>query len=467
MNSNIITKVSINKLPLFLIFLVPILTVIITHYTNDVAISLYILIVLCIVSAVLLIFIINPFWGFIFILVYKPFADLVTLPLVNSGGRIVFFILVISWFLKYVFHGKTKAFELLNSNKIIVFFVFSLFVSSFFAIKPLPSFAKSIEVTAYIIMSFFIMQDVVTDKKKLNILIIALALSLGGVSFFAINDFIITGSINKYGYMRRLGGIYSNPNQLGSALMYGIPFILYISLNTKNNALKILFIILFFTSFFSLGLTVSRTYLIGFVVFIISYLMLGVKHKTIDLKRFLIIIMIITVLSLLLYHFFIDNIIERASQDISEDLRYFIFLKGLRLLFIEHPFIGVGLENFQHTVVSDTNLNIILSQHGGMHGHDIVSKLFASIGLFGTVILLIIMYRIFNNFNRAAKIGFLQNDRYLFNLIILLQAGYIALLSSAIGTGLIFNSNFWTYYSLSVLLYKWGDKNVILLNNKP
>jgi len=308
-------------------------------------------------------------------------------------------------------------------------------------------------------MSFFIVQDVITSKKKLNILITAIALSIGIVSFFAISDYVVAGNINKHGGVKRIGGIYENVNSLASFSMFGLPFICFLLFNARSFVLKLVFSILFFSVFFALGLTVSRTYLMSFTVFAVAYSLLGLRHRLINMKTFFIGLIIVSILIFFLSHFLIGNITERASQDVSEDLRYFIFLKGIRLLFIEHPIIGVGLNNFQHVSVADDNLNNILSTHGGMHGHDIVSKVFSGVGLVGSAVLLIIFYRIIKNLNNALKNYSLRRDKYLFNFVVAVQAGYISLLSSAIGNGLIFDSRLWTYYSLSVLMYKWGGLN--------
>jgi O-antigen ligase len=457
MKNNIDNILTVKKLPLLIAIITSMVIISMTSHFHDVTVSLYVLILGLIFTAFSIFIILYPLGGFIFIVIYKPFANLVELPMIHSGGRIVFIILAIGWFLKYLFQGKSVFFSLVRSNKIIIIFIFSMFFSSVFAFNPVPSFVKSLEITAYILMCFFIMQDVITNENKLKFLITVIALSTGIISLFGIIDYLAYGNITEYGTVYRMSGIYDNPNGLGQICLFGIPFIFFLSFNARSLIVKLLFILFFFTTFFSLGLALSRTFLIGFIVFILAYLLLAFKNNIIDMKKFLIALIIGAILSFLLFHFFIDNIIARVNIDISDDLRYYILLKGIHLL-IEHPFVGVGFENFQHVLVSDVNLNNILSKYGGLHGHDIISKVFVSIGVIGSTILLIIFYTVLKNMHRASKNRSLQRDSYFFNFIVVLQAGYISLLSSGIGTGgMIFDVQLWIYYSLAVFVYRLGE----------
>lgn len=456
MNLHIDNIKSMNKLPLIIGIIMPIIIVSITFYVDDLAVSLSILILLSILTAFLIFFILNPFWGLIFIIAYKPLAYVVEIPFIHSGGRQLFIILLLGWFLKYILPRKSVFFELVKANRILLLFVFSMCISSLFAFNPKASFLKIIEIISYIIMSVFIMQDVITNEKQLNILITAIALSIGISSLFAINDYLVLGNVNQYGAIQRIGGIYTNPNALGLMMAFGIPFILFMSLSARSYLIKLLFSVLFLTSFFSLGLAVSRTFLIQFVVFMIAYILLGLKHKIINIKMITILIVIIVPFAFLISHYLIDNIMTRAEEEVSDSLRQVIFLKGL-LLLKEHPLVGIGLENYQYTQVSDNSINrrTVGSQGGSMEGHDIVSRVFASIGILGITVLLIIFYRVLKNMTIAAGNRSLKNNRYLFHLLIVLQAGYIGLLCSAIGTSLIYDSQFWIYYSLSVLILRW------------
>ncbi|MBI5739848.1 MAG: O-antigen ligase family protein [Nitrospirae bacterium] len=442
------------KLPLVIAIAVSLIIILMTKYFfTDITLTLQVLIFLVSVLALSVITILYPFWGFLLIVAYSPFADLVELPLVNSGGRLVFAILAAGWFLRYFLQGKSEFFHLARSNRTIMLFIISMCISSIFAYKPLPSLAVSIEITTYIFMSFFIMQDVIDNERKLKIFITTIALSIGTVALFSIGDYFAHGSINAYGGVRRIGGFYSNPNSLGKTAMFGIPFILFISLNARSHLVKLLFSVLFIAAFYSIGLSVSRTWLIVFVIFAITYIALGLKHRIINVKKLLMMSLLFILLALLLSNFLIDNIEARASRDLTEDLRYFIFLKGIHAL-IEHPLVGIGFDNFKYFDTDDGKFGLIL---GGLGGHDIVSKVFASIGLVGTIILLMIFFRVIANMNGAARSFSFNRDKYWFNFIIILQAGYIALLSSGLGTSVILKCHLWIYYSLSVLMLKWGS----------
>ncbi len=141
---------------------------------------------------------------------------------------------------------------------------------------------------------------------------------------------------------------------------------------------------------------------------------------------------------------------ERASYDVSVETRHDILLKAIDL-FKENPIFGIGLKNLQYANNYDHKYNLLVQ---GRDGHEIISSVFVSIGMFGTLSLIVLFYIMLKWLNKAAKYQSIQNDKYLLNFIISLQAGYIALLSSAIGTDIIFGIEFWIYYALSGIILR-------------
>jgi len=426
---------------------------------SDVTVSLNALILLLVLAALSILIILNPFWGVILILAYGPFSVLVEIPVIESGGRLVAIITMIGWGLKYFLREKSIVFDVFKSNKIIILFVMSMLISSGFAFEKMTSVKYSTVISSYMLMSI-LMQDFVGDERKLKILVTVTALSVGFASLIGLFQYqsVAGGGMQEFGRIeseagtQRLGGFH-NPNGYGRILMSGIPFLLFISLSRQSFILKSLCSLLLVTSVFSLGLTVSRTHIISFAIFIIAYALLGLKHKLIGWKKLLILFLIIAISAVIVSNLLMDRIMGRAQEDISEQKRYFILLKGIDVL-KEHPIFGIGLNNLIYVDTSDGKWDWLDSG-----GHDIVSSIFASIGLVGTTILFIIFYKIFRYLTRAAKIQSVKKNNYLFNFVIVLQASYIACLSSSIGDPLICTSSFWTtYFGMSVLIYRWGNR---------
>lgn len=444
-----------NKLFIIIGISVPAVIIIITGYFEDIELTLKALVFLSGLAAVITLIILNPFVGMVLLIAYKPISYMVDLPYIHTGGRELFLLLLFSWFLKYILQRKTVFYALFRSNSIILIFLFSICISSILAVNPKASFIKVFETSSYIIMCFFIMQDVMTDRKKMMTLVFFIALSISVVSLLTIKEYIAYGIDPHLRSVYRFAGIYSNPNALGYMMAYGIPFILFLALNGRSLFIRIIFSVFFLSVFFALGISVSRNSLIQFLVFTIAYLALSFRYKLINAKQVAILVLIICIIGFMVSQFLIDSIVARAEEDVSESMRYYVFLKGISLLG-EHPLFGVGLENYQYTKVNNEDLNTILSRdYGEMAGHDILSRVFASVGLVGTTILLIIFYKGFSNFYSILKNPPASEKKYFLSFAVNMEAGYIGLLSSAIGTSLIFNSQFWIYYSLSVLLMRW------------
>jgi O-antigen ligase len=319
----------------------------------------------------------------------------------------------------------------------------------------------------------FIMQDFISNKKKLGILITTIALTVGIASLSVPIQYniSITNTINNPELLnnydqsegtKRFGGFYSNSNALGKIVMSGVPFLLFLSLNARSFILKALYSLLFISSFFSLGMAVSRTHLLAFVVFIISYIALALKHKIISGKKIILISIISAVSLLILSNFFIDQIEARSQEDISESLRYDILLKGIDVL-KENPLFGIGFDNFQKYKTSDDKYIWMYSV-----GHDIVSAVFASIGLSGSIFLILIFFKPIRYLHNAANNMILQSDSYLFHLIIVLQAGCLAQMFSLIGSTVITEKEYWVvYFGLSVLINRWGRESIMENAAKP
>lgn len=433
------------------------------YVLDDVTIALYgmIGIILSVTSLVLMIM--NPMVGLFAIILINPIDSLIYVPGLSSVGRLIGIIVTIGWFLKYVYGQKTIFFNLIKSNSIPLMLIMSMILSSSLAQYPLQSLQDVFTILLLILMVFF-MWDFINDNKKLNVLILFIALSVGVASLVGIAQYVglqsgntLIGNVTYEGEARiervRMAGFQLNPNGYGVLLMTGIPSLLFLSTNGRNFVLKIVSAILFFTSVVSLTLTMSRTSIMGFTVFLIIYIFLNFKCKIMDRKQMTILIIIVTFL-LLIFSVFLSDFLKQRSysfEHLKGEARYSILLKGVDLL-MEHPLLGVGFRNFELVDTSDKKYEFIY----GRTGHDVISVIFASTGLVGGLLFIGLCYKTLMYFNAAIYNFTKQNERYLLNFSLILKSAFLALLFTGLSNPLIFQRIFWIYVGLAIIIHRWS-----------
>jgi O-antigen ligase len=261
----------------------------------------------------------------------------------------------------------------------------------------------------------------------------------------------------------RIAGLTHNPNAYSIILMSGIPLLLFLTTNASSFLCRKVSVFFFFTSVISLFITISRTSIVGFLLFMFIYISLNFKHKNISKKQLVSVVIIILFLLLLFYVFLFDIVKQRSFsfEHIRDEARYYILLKGIKV-FIEHPLFGIGFGNFALLDRFDNKYGFIY----GRGGHDIISDFFASVGLVGTLLFIILCFKTLRYYNLSIKL-FINNNsnKYLLNLAITLKSAFIALLFTCFGDSLIFQRIFWIYIALGVIMYSWG-KHQFRINEK-
>ncbi|MDQ7786443.1 MAG: O-antigen ligase family protein [Thermodesulfovibrionales bacterium] len=454
-----------------MIIAIPIVCLIaVVFLLHDIQDGLYVMIGISMGIIVLILMIFRPFYGLLSIIIVNQFDNFIVLPLSSTAGRLIGVLVALGWFLKYFYRRQTIFFELLNINKIALLFIISMLASSLLSSYPLLSLKIALTITLLTMMIFFV-QDFVRSKKELNLIIITIALSVGISSLIGVlqyNSLLIgdqsMGTVLYEGeeHIARVAGLTLNPNGYAVMLLSGIPFLLFLSLNATNLSLKLISILLFFTSIISLGLTLSRTNIYGFGVFLFIFIALNFKFKNITKKQFAILFIILVLLTSLVTIFLFDVIKQRAFsfEDSSSGIRMLMISKGLNL-FIEHPLLGIGFGNFEFLDTSDNKFGNIY----GRPGHDIVSVPFVSTGAIGASLLIILCFKTLRHLNSAAMYLTKLNDKYLCNLICILKSAFIALLLTGIGNPIVFQRIFWIYIALASIIYRWSSSRFITMGN--
>lgn len=429
-------------------------------FFSDVTSGLYVIIGLSVGMIALIAMILNPFLGILLIIIVNQFDNLINLPMSSTAGRLIGVLVAIGWFLKYFYRKKTNFFNFIELNKIALFFIISMIVSSLLASYPGRSLKSAFTINLLILMVFFL-QDFINSKKNLDLFIMIFALSVGLGSLVGIIQYktLIVGSMTLgtvtyegAGQIARTAGLTLNPNGYGVMLLSVIPVLLFLSLNSEKQVIKLFSFFLFFTSIISLGLTLSRTNIFGFIIFLFIFIYNNIRYRNVSKKQIMYLVTILIIITAIVSILLLDILKMRSSfEDSSTNLRLDMFLKGTKLL-IEHPLFGIGFGNFELVERFDDKYGYIY----GRPGHDILSVLFVSTGLLGSILFIIICYKTLKSFNLAIRDYIKKNDKYLLNLSITMKSAFIALLSTSPGNPIIFQRILWIYIALAFVMYRWS-----------
>ncbi len=430
---------------------------------NDIAKSLYVSLGMLGVGVVAILIFRNPLYGLMLIIFINVFDDMIPLPGIGTVGRFIGVIVAVSWILKYVFMQKTYFFHSKGVNMTALCFIISMIISSLLAQFPMQSLKNAFTITLLILMMFFI-QDFIDNKKDLKLFLMTIALSVGIASLFGFVQYKflgygenILGTVTVEGDVQRLAGFQSNANALGILLTAGIPILLFLALNTNKFTFKLIYILLFFTSITSMALTISRTHIYGFLLFLFIFISLGFMYKKINMKHLIYLLTILIISASISYMVLNEMISDRkfdrtmTINDDSSKARVLIFQKGVKAL-LEHPFFGIGFNHLELLYWSDNKYG-----HERRPGHDVVSVVFTSTGFFGGLIFIVLCYKAIYYFKMAIKNFGNGNQKYLQNLSIILLSAFLALLLTGLGNPLIFQRILWIYIAFSVVLYRWSE----------
>lgn len=396
----------------------------------------------------------KPFWGLILIIVFTYFAHLFSVPFIESVNKVAGIPVAIGWFLKYFVREKTVFFKLMDYNVFLLLFISSMIFSSLLALDPVISFRKTLIISLNILMIFF-MQDLINSKERLNVFIIAVALSAGLSSLVGIIQYITyqTGAslignvhVGEEDVIRVSG--FGSANSYGLFLFSCLPFLLFLAQNAGKFISRLLFGCLFFTTLICTGLTISRTAIFGSAIFLLVYFFMHIKDKAFSRKQLVSYVLVIVIIALSMSFFLFDVIRQRdlTLHDSSSLERYNVLVKSLYLL-VTNPVFGIGFNNIS---LEDNPEGISLVS--GREGHDIVSLLFVSVGLFGGLVFILLCYRVLKYYSKSGKYFSMTNDKYLLNLSASLRAGFISILLTGFGSSPADYRLFWIHAGLACIL---------------
>ncbi len=346
-------------------------------------------------------------------------------------------------------------------------------ISSLFAVSPSESFRYAVKIILFISMTFYI-PDFIRNKKQLNIFVMTIVISLSFVSTMGLIQYLALQSgqetFGQYlytntGEISRLGGL-TGANAYAQELMAGIPFLTFLVFNHKKTFVKFILFCILMISLVSLGLTISRTHIMGFMMFLFVYFFLNLKHRTFTKKQLFSLSVFLIVLAIIVSTFLISHMSQRSFEgdDNSSNIRYHVFLEAVELL-KEKPFFGIGFNNLE--IINSMNYKPGLTF--GRAGHDIVSIIFVSVGIPGSLIFIALFYIVLKYLSVSLRRFASQENMYLVRFIITIKAAFIAQLFTGFGNSVLLGRIFWIYVALTLVIYRWSalspDKNKDHLSN--
>lgn len=284
--------------------------------------------------------------------------------------KVLFFILLFLWFLKFIFLSDLKTqfqrFIFLFKKYFWPFFVFLFFcfISIFWSVDRFSAFYGSIDrgfgflnwFYLFLFFLFFIFDLAFFNDHKIKIkkILNIITLSASVVSVYAIFQFI---GLDFFAWAepahisKRAFSFLGQPNFLGSFLLLSIPMSLYLFINENKFFIRIVYLLSFLVQILSLIFSGSRGAWLGFLfVLILCVFVLFYRRK----RKFFYssLAVVIFVLSIL---FFGNNFFSQRFQSSfdfgsgSSAARAWLYPKVFQA-FVEKPW-GYGLENQREALI--------------------------------------------------------------------------------------------------------------------
>lgn len=326
--------------------------------------------------------------------------------------------------LPFTFLRKMKTIR--GSDVFVVLFFASTLIS--FYVFPYTNVLFGIISLGELILLYFILRTLITEKDFENISIILISLMifqtiLGGIQFLfqqpigQIAEQIITN--NPYGLVTRedtnlfrVSGTFAHPNFLASFILVSYPFLLlFPSVNIYLNIFKVLaFIILIFT--YSRAAWVVAA-LIGVLLLFTKQIKIKIP-KEVPLYYYLILI-ILTAIFIYLTPYLnarLNSFPYAFEEGGSMDVRFKLLEEGISLV-TQYPVTGVGLnrsrEEYISSPVTDYFEKYPPVRFTGIHNTPL--EIASEVGIPGIFFLIMFLFYVFKNYLKNKKI-YLKNAAF-------------------------------------------------------
>ena len=228
------------------------------------------------------------------------------------------------------------------------------------------------------------------------------------------------------GYVERAQSFSSGYSTFSSYLIVALGIMIAVPMRVKTKNLKILWAIGLATVLSGVITSLGRTNLAVAGILILA----GIAFKKIDIKNFIVIVVLTAALSGLSFYNNRTEVEKRVENPTTLSDRD-ILMRGFETLIFEHPLLGFGPRTFHQTFPYKDEFN---DKGIGSWHNDFIQVYFESglLGLFGFIAIIISVFFYAYKFLRKEK-----KTIYLYDVVFGVLLGFIALVLSALTAGFI------------------------------
>jgi O-antigen ligase len=357
------------------------------------------------------------------------------------------FITIVLAFIAYLFEANHLSVKNVE-NKLIVFFLLTVLLSSVLAYSPADSYANLQSFATWFVIYYLIIHIVNTEQRFLifflSFLIYNFKMSQHGFLSWALigfqfRDWGVTGG----------PGWFHNSGEFGIELCIFIPLSIYfvLALYRHWGRLKLLvFLLLPFTAIASVIATSSRGALLG-----ASAALLWMVGKSKVRTKALGLISIVAVVAYSYVPPEQQARLQASGEDATSIARLVRWKAGIEIM-NDHPFIGIGHANWMPYY-----RDFYPQNHTGL-SHNIFIDAGAELGYTGLMLFcLMILYTLVNNY-RTRKLASAIDNRFIFYTAHGLDAALIGFIISASFVSVLYYPYFWINMAFTVALNNIANK---------
>lgn len=314
------------------------------------------------------------------------------LPGSLSLGRIIGATAFAGWVMRDGGHGLMRMLHMQILVPILMFFVV-VFFGAILAVDPLAAVRQGIQVALLFLLALMVVDVVRTRNDIISVIVcIAIASAVGALAaVYQHHQFGLGGSVIGGVHVTRAGarfaGVHPNPNSLGIQIMTAMPFAVSLLYAARTFRLRMIMLGVVGVGGLALVLTVSRSTLFPFAIFLLVTYVLRRMHKRPSTWEN--ILVLVAVLALFVGFRmggeYAQDRIMRGVQHLDEDTSWQARMRFLRdgfSIVLNNPITGVGLMNSTYHRATPAD------------SHDTVSTLVGETGVSGTLLFLVFCFSV-------------------------------------------------------------------------
>ena len=392
---------------------------------------------------------------------------------VFSVGQGMLVVLMVVGALHFYLHGENLSRPVRGLFITAVIFVSAVWLSTILGVWPANSFYQAAVISMTVLLPF-ILYALVNSMRQLRMLMWALGLgatlaaAIGYAQYAGVLQTVSTeesasaddtrGVVAEYrpgggqasAEGKRFAGPTRNPNGFGLVLMGGLPALFYLVRASRGMFARVMAVGAMGICSFALLLTMSRTFIIAFMLFLILMTVFAPNASLV--KRLTYWLMAAAVAVVFLAAIWqLDGVSDRLlagfkeGGDSSTEARSLVMSGGWRA-FAAHPLFGIGLNNTEVAGFNET----------GNASHDVVSGVLGELGGFGALAFLLLVWRAFRLLP-ATRQAALHGDRERVAAGDVVKAALLVALAVGLGSKVFDNRWFWIWIGLCAVLHRLNE----------